>query len=149
MQATYKHTNLIAKDWRRLSRFYQDVFGCLPVPPPRTQSGQWLEDGTRVPGAALEGEHLRLPGHGDAGPTLEIYTYADLVEKPETAANRLGFGHLAFEVEDVAAACREVIAAGGKPHGQVVQREVPGVGLLTFTYVRDPEDNLVELQHWA
>jgi predicted enzyme related to lactoylglutathione lyase len=29
----YVHTNLIARDWRKLAAFYQLVFGCLPVPP--------------------------------------------------------------------------------------------------------------------
>jgi catechol 2,3-dioxygenase-like lactoylglutathione lyase family enzyme len=149
MKATYKHTNLIARDWQRLSRFYQDVFGCVPVPPRRQQSGDWLSAGTGVAEASLEGEHLRLPGWGDEGPTLEIYRYGRWLEKPEAAANRLGYGHLAFEVEDVAQACREVVAAGGKEHGTIVTREVPGAGTLTFTYVLDPEENLVELQSWS
>ena len=30
--AKYGHTNLIAKDWRELARFYQEQFGCIPVP---------------------------------------------------------------------------------------------------------------------
>ena len=28
--ARYAHTNLIARDWRRLVDFYQTVFGCVP-----------------------------------------------------------------------------------------------------------------------
>ena len=32
--------------------------------------GPDLEAGTGVPGAALQGVHLRLPGHGPTGPTL-------------------------------------------------------------------------------
>ena len=35
MRARYAHTNLIARDWRRLSDFYVRVFGCVPVPPER------------------------------------------------------------------------------------------------------------------
>lgn len=148
MKATYKHTNLIARDWRRVSAFYQTVFGCVPVPPRRSQSGQWLEDGTGVIGAALEGEHLRLPGCGEDGPTLEIYSYSMMLDAPEPVANRCGYGHLAFEVEDVAMALDAVITAGGAAHGKVVTREVEGVGTLTFTYARDPEGNLLELQSW-
>ena len=41
--ATYGHTNLIARDWRALSRFYQDLFGCVPVPPVRDFKGPDLE----------------------------------------------------------------------------------------------------------
>jgi glyoxylase I family protein len=64
-------------------------------------------------------------------------------------ANRAGFGHLAFAVDDVAEALRELIAAGGSAHGEVVSTQVPGAGTLTFTYARDPEGNLLELQAWT
>jgi predicted enzyme related to lactoylglutathione lyase len=29
----YVHTNLIARDWRALAKFYTGVFGCEFVPP--------------------------------------------------------------------------------------------------------------------
>jgi len=67
---TFGHVSIVARDWRLLSRFYQSVFGCVPVPPRRQLSGAWLEAGTGVEAVALEGEHLRLPGHGPTGPTL-------------------------------------------------------------------------------
>ena len=70
--AKYGHTILIAKDWRALAGFYQDQFGCLPVPPERDFKGADFERGTGIPGAELRGVHLRLPGHGTEGPTLEI-----------------------------------------------------------------------------
>lgn len=28
------------------------------------------------------------------------------------------------------------------------ERDVPGVGVLTFQYVADPEGNMIEVQHW-
>lgn len=149
IKATYRHTNIIAQDWKSLSRFYQDVFGCTPVPPERDQSGQWLEDGTKVKNAALKGEHLLLPGFPKGGPTLEIYSYSEMLDKPEAASNRKGFGHIAFEVDDVEKACEEIVRAGGKLYGKIVTRVVPGAGTITFTYVMDPEDNLVELQSWS
>ena len=51
--AKYGHTNLIARDWKALSRFYQDLFGCVPVPPVRDFKGYDLERGTGVAGAEL------------------------------------------------------------------------------------------------
>ena len=68
--AKYGHTNLIAKDWRRLARFYEEQFVCIPVPPERYFKGADLERGTGIKGADLRGAHLRLPGHGPDGPTL-------------------------------------------------------------------------------
>ena len=79
MEITYKHTNIIARDWKTLAVFYEKVFGCVRVPPERNLSGEWLEKGTGVPGARLTGVHLRLPGHGEDGPTLEMFQYSEML----------------------------------------------------------------------
>jgi glyoxylase I family protein len=135
ISARYVHTNLIARDWRKLARFYEEVFGCVPVPPERDLAG-----------AHIRGAHLRLPGHGDAGPTIEIFSYDEVVAQSHPVANRAGYGHVAFAVEDVARAMAEVVAHGGKP-GEIVSERTPA-GDVEFVYVRDPEDNLIELQRW-
>jgi hypothetical protein len=84
----YVHTNLIAADWRMLANFYQHVFGCVPVPPERDFQGEKLEAGTGIPSAHLRGAHLRLPGYGDDGPTLEIFSYNILEQHGKPAVNR-------------------------------------------------------------
>lgn len=144
--ARYGHTNLIARDWKALSRFYQDLFGCIPVPPVRDFKGADLERGTAIPGAELRGEHLRLPGHGPEGPTLEIFNYNILEEKPAPAVNRPGFGHIAFVVDDVHAAREAVLAAGGQPVGEIVTLTNALGKRLTWVYVTDPEGNILEIQ---
>jgi predicted enzyme related to lactoylglutathione lyase len=148
IEAKFVHVNIVANNWRKLAEFYQRVFGCTAVPPERDISGQWLEDVTKVEGARIRGAHLRLLGHGDTGPTLEIFEYNRAETRHETAANRLGFGHIAFAVEDLEAARDTVIAAGGKTFGKLVSVDYPGYGRLTVVYVTDPEGNLIELQKW-
>jgi catechol 2,3-dioxygenase-like lactoylglutathione lyase family enzyme len=145
----YAHTNLVARDWRRLVRFYVSSFACEPVGPERDQSGEWLESATGVPGARLQGAHLRLPGHGDSGPTLEIFTYEHLVEGQIPVANGVGFGHIAFQVDDVVSALQRVLDNGGQRLGSISRTTVTGVGELEVTYARDPEGNIIELQHWS
>jgi catechol 2,3-dioxygenase-like lactoylglutathione lyase family enzyme len=147
--ARYAHTNLVARDWRALAAFYTTLFGCEFVPPERDDAGPALESGTGVPGARMAGVHLRLPGHGDQGPTLEIYTYAPSETPVPAAVNRPGFGHIAFEVASVPEARREVLAAGGLPVGEVVTLERAGGRRVTWCYVTDPEGNVIELQSWA
>jgi predicted enzyme related to lactoylglutathione lyase len=149
IQAKFVHTNIIAQDWRRLADFYQQVLGCTPMPPERNLSGRWLEDGTGVPGAEIQGMHLRLPGFGEQGPTLEIFQYNQQQERPTTAINRPGFAHIAFAVDDVQAARDAVLAAGGGAVGEVVAVDIPGAGTVTFVYLTDPEGNIIELQHWS
>jgi predicted enzyme related to lactoylglutathione lyase len=147
--ARYVHTNLIAKDWRKLANFYQRLFGCILVPPERDFQGEQLEAGSGVSGAHLRGVHLRLPGYGENGPTLEILSYNLLVEQGPTAANRLGFGHIAFAVDDVPSAQAAVMQEGGSTVGEIVTLQVATGDEVTWCYVTDPEGNIVELQSWS
>jgi predicted enzyme related to lactoylglutathione lyase len=149
ISARYVHTNLIAKDWQALSNFYQQLFGCVPVPPERDFQGEKLEAGSGIPGAHLRGLHLRLPGYGDNGPTLEIFNYNILAGRSKTAVNRPGYGHIAFSVEDVAAAQKAVLQAGGKAIGEIVTLQVATGAKVTWCYVTDPEGNIIELQAWS
>jgi predicted enzyme related to lactoylglutathione lyase len=148
MKAVYKHTSIVARDWLKLAEFYEKVFGCRPVPPERNLSGEWLDKGTGVKNAAFSGMHLRLPGWGDQGPTLEIYQYTENQHKLPAAANREGYAHIAFEVVDVQAAADSVLRHGGSLVGEITSAEVQGVGFLTFVYLADPEGNIIELQAW-
>lgn len=142
----YLHTNLIARDWRRLVEFYERVFGCTRVLPERHLSGESMERGSGVAGARIDGVHLRLPGLGADGPTLEVFQYSQNAEAPAPPANRVGFGHIAFAVDDVAAVHQAVLAAGGSPVGTIESVTIAGNGTITWTYVRDPEGNIIELQ---
>jgi predicted enzyme related to lactoylglutathione lyase len=147
--AKYVHTNLIARDWKRLVRFYTDVFGCERKGPERDMSGAWLDSVTSLRNAHLTGLHLRLPGYGDDGPTLEIFSYDRLIECDLPVANRCGFAHVAFAVDDVEEALQAVIAAGGSAVGKVATTEVDAIGVLRVVYARDPEGNIVELRKWS
>ena len=147
--ARYAHTNLVARDWRALVRFYEEVFGCVFLPPERDHHGPWVEDVTGVAGARVRGGHLRLPGYGEGGPTLEVFQYDRPEKGPPPAVNRPGLAHLAFEVEDVEAARREVLRAGGRDYGKTATVKVPGKGTITLVYMTDPEGNIVELQRWS
>ena len=144
----FTHTNLITHDWQRLAEFYIDVFQCQIKPPVRKQSGDWLSKGTGVLDAALEGVHLILPGYKSDGPTLEIYSYEKTLDLQETQPNQRGIGHLAFEVADVESVLQTVINHGGSKNGEISETVVDGVGKITFVYARDPDGNLIELQHW-
>jgi predicted enzyme related to lactoylglutathione lyase len=149
IDARFGHVNLIARDWVALADFYRRVFGCVDVPPERDYAGPVLSAGTGIPNAALRGIHLRLPGVGDAGPTLEIYEYDPSLEHPATEANRPGFGHIAFQVPVVDAALAVVLDEGGRAVGDVVTTQTADGRHVTWTYVTDPEGNIVELQSWS
>lgn len=145
----FAHTNIVSSNWKELANFYVKVFQCKLVPPVRKQSGKWLEEGTGVANAQLEGAHLLLPGHGKNGPTLEIYQYTEIEYQAATKANKRGFAHIAFEVDNVEATLNKMVQLGGEASGSITKKIVAGVGEITFVYARDPEGNLIELQHWS
>lgn len=149
MSIRYTHTNIVSKDWKKLAAFYAEVFNCIPVPPERDLSGAWLDKGTGVENAVLKGIHLRLPGFGDAGPTLEIYQYQNIKDSIPPQANSKGLGHLAFHVDDVEEIYNRVLSFGGSELGGITKKEIEGVGLLTFIYMADPEGNIIEIQNWS
>lgn len=147
--ARFGHVNVTGRDWRRLAAFYTELFGMELVPPEREYRGPDLEGATRVAGAHLTGVHLRLPGHGPSGPTLEIYQYDTMEPGGETRVDRAGWGHIAFQVPDVPAALEHVVFAGGDRFGTVVTLATTDGRHVTWCYATDPDGNLIELQAWS
>lgn len=147
--ARFGHVNVTSTDWRRLAAFYTTVFGCEPVPPERDYRSADLDGATLVPGAHLTGAHLRLPGHGPTGPTIEIYQYDSVDPNSTPKVDRAGWGHVAFQVPDVPAALDAVVADGGSRFGEVVTLTTSDGRHVTWCYAADPDGNLVELQAWS
>jgi predicted enzyme related to lactoylglutathione lyase len=148
VKSRYVHTNIIARDWKSLASFYEDIFDCKPVPPKRELTGKLIDDLTHIEHAELQGIHLKLPGYDEAGPLLEILQYSH-PKKGIPAINRLGLAHIAFRVDDVESAKNEVLEAGGRAIGETVSLQIPKAGTVTVVYVTDPEGNIIELQHWS
>jgi catechol 2,3-dioxygenase-like lactoylglutathione lyase family enzyme len=144
----YAHTNIAARNWKKLSAFYINVFECTIKPPERKLSGDWLDQATGLSKAELEGVHLLLPGHGDSGPTLEIFSYKNTVACEPVMANYTGYTHIAFEVEDVEKIFRDALKRGAIKLGEVTEKDIDGIGVLKFVYLRDPEGNIIEIQSW-
>ena len=144
----YVHTNLVARDWRKLADFYIKVFNCTPVPPERDLKGDWLDKAVNLRDAHIMGIHLRLPGYSD-GPTLEVFQYSQETDAEKSYPNTPGLGHLAFSVTDVEETAEKIIEQGGDWVGELTRVEISGVGVLEFAYMRDPEGNIIEVQRHA
>ena len=144
----FAHTNIAAKDWKRLSDFYVKVFNCVKKVPERNLSGDWLDQATGLTNARLAGIHLLLPGYGTNGPTLEIFTYESTHASELAMANNTGYTHIAFEVEDVETTLNHALSNGAELLGKVTEKIIENVGALKFVYFRDPEGNIIEIQSW-
>jgi len=148
MVIRFAHANLISPDWKRLSRFYIKVFGCIVVGPVRRLSGDEVSRGIGLSNPYIEGVHLKLPGC-TCGPTLEIFEYCQQRVERIKYANSSGITHLAFEVSDLEEVCANVVRCGGSMLGRLSSIPIEGVGVCTFVYVRDPDRNIVEIQSWS
>ena len=144
----FAHTNIAARNWKSLSQFYIDVFECKVKPPERDLKGDWLDRAIGIKNARQMGVHLSLPGYENP-PTLEIFSYEEFIDTVPMMANQIGFTHIAFEVEDVDAILEKALKYGASMLGEVIENEVEGVGVLKFTYLRDIEDNIIEIQSWS
>jgi len=144
----YAHTNLVARDWKHLATFYIEVFGCKPKPPERDLKGNWVDSLTGLKSAHIQGMHLLLPGYGSKGPTLEIFQYQSNKRRALPQTDQLGFGHIAFAVEDVGKTLKKIEENGGGLVGKRISAQVDGVGRLDVVYARDPEGNIIEVQRW-
>jgi len=145
----YAHTNIIAKDCDKLIKFYKEVFHCTSIGETRDMRGEWLDKLTGIQSAHIKGEHLCMPGYDDKHPTLEIFSYDNITYRGNNAINTCGFVHIAFEVDDVEATLKLLLAAGGGQYGELVHSESTNGRIGTFVYTTDPEGNIVELQSWS
>ena len=143
----YAHTNIIAKDFQKLVDFYKDVFQCKSIGETRDLRGEWLDKLTGISNAHIMGEHLCLPGYGEDHPTLEIFSYDNMMET-EHSINTCGIAHIAFEVDDVEATLQRLLENGGKQIGEVVKAEYEDGRKAVFVYAADCEGNIIELQSW-
>jgi lactoylglutathione lyase len=119
------HTMLRVGDLERSIRFYSDILGMKLL---------------RTTDRPEQKYKLAFVGYGQESEqaVLEL-TYNYGVERYDLGS---GFGHVAIEVPDVAAACEAVRAKGGK-----VTREAGPVkgGTTVIAFVEDPDGYKIEL----
>ena len=119
----FHHVAVICADYERSKRFYTEILGF-----------QVIAETYRV---ARQSYKLDLRS-GDC--QIELFSFPDPPPRPSTPEAQ-GLRHLAFEVEDVAAAARELQAKG-------VAVEPVRVDELTgkhFTFFQDPDGLPLEL----
>lgn len=138
----FDQVKILARDLDSLVSFYEEALECITVVPAMA-TDEVVARGAGVPDATVTLAALRLPGRGDRGPVLELYSIDG--EVPEGWDYRPGNGQLAFEVDDFEAAIGKVISTGGSALGEVVEWEAPSGSVARFVYLSDPEGNIIDL----
>jgi glyoxylase I family protein len=118
------HIAVIGTDYERSKRFYCDVLGfTLRSEVYRAERDSWMAD------LELHGRYV-----------LELFTFPSPPPRP-TGPEATGLRHLAFEVDDVAAALAELRAAGVRCEEL---RTDPHTG-KAMAFFFDPDDQPLEL----
>ena len=148
--ARFGHVNVTSRDWRRLADFYGDVFGMEQVGPERDIASADLDRATGLTGRAPDAAPtFACRVAATTGPRSRSSATTTMAPDPETPVpHRAGWGHIALQVPDVAAALEAVEAGGGATFGDVVTMATKDGRRLTWCYATDPDGNIIELQTW-
>ena len=139
----FDQVKILARDPEALASFYQGALDCEIVVPLQDIDDDAVPRAVGVPDADVKLTVLRLPGRGEHGPVLELYSVSG--ERPKDWHYQPGQGQLAFEVEDLETAMGRVGGAGGNKLGDVVEWQAPSGATARFVYMRDPEGNIIDL----
>ena len=120
----YLHTMVRVHDLDASMKFYRDALGLVEVKRSEHEAGRF----TLV--------YLAAPGDEDAQVEL-TYNWPDADGKAEVYTGGRNFGHLAYAVPDIYAACRRF-----QEHGVTINRP-PRDGRMAF--VRSPDGISIEL----
>ncbi|MBO9136635.1 VOC family protein (plasmid) [Rhizobium sp. B230/85] len=137
------HINLVARNVEVLTAFYVNVMKCNVLRELKTLSGENVSRGNGLPNSEIRTIWLKFPEL--ERPFLEIHEHTTTHHRDQPRVNEPGFGHLAFQMEDIRDTLSKIIEAGGAQIGEIIDFGTPGMPYL-IAYARDVEGNVLELE---
>ncbi len=136
-RAWYAHTALVTPDIDRLSAFYARVTGA-----PVHRRGSFGPDVKFDVVGGFENARFHGAWLRTANAELEFWQYLEPETSPEPRrrVSDLGWNHLCFETDDLAADIARLTADGVEFHGPAMD-----FGGASVAYARDPDGNVFEL----
>lgn len=139
----FGHVGIVVRDLDRMIEFYTRVLG-LSLKRTFVVDSEEFGRGVGIPGAKARGAHVTdVAGQVE----LELLQFlSDPEEKLTSATNVLGYGHIAFVVNDLEGSRNELEHAGVEVFSEPVTMTTPwNMAGFRFLYFRDFEGNIVEL----
>lgn len=137
------HVSLTARHADALSAFYREAFGFITKREPRRLSGDIVARGNGLANGDIYQIWLEPPHASDV--FLEIMQYEPMIDRDRPVVNAPGYGHLAFEVQNIQEVVKDVLRFGGSLQGKITNFGSEDRPYL-IVYVRDPEGNIIELE---
>lgn len=139
------HLNLTVRDLDEMLDFYRNVLG-FEIMVESEIADEAFCQGVGLPDASVKMAYLQLPG---ADFRIEMFQYNHLMPKQRQLdlPNEQGYRHIAFQVNDLEQAYKELMNQGVPFISPPVLVNQPAYGTVgvNFCYLRDPEGNLIEL----
>ncbi len=140
MSARFHHAGLVVPDLEKAADFYKHLLGLEEV-----RRFSWDPSVSEIVASVIDlkdstADVIMLKGDGFH---FELFKYSAPEQVGTPASMRPcdpGIRHIAFEFDDVAAACDRFRAKGGTLHGDPVS-----LGHTWAIYGRDPFGNIIEL----
>ena len=140
MTVTFHHAGLVVPDLEKANKFYKHLLGLEEL-----SRFQWDESADpqvnkviNLAGSAAKAIMLKGGNY-----PLELFEYSAPEQSGDPASERpcdQGITHIAFQFDDIDAACERLKEAGGTMHHGPVN-----LGGTWAIYARDPFGNIVEL----
>lgn len=141
------HVNITAKDVKKITDFYVNVFGCRVLveglqfgPDPKDDIGRV----SRQPaGVTISGSMLEFPPlvEGQKGTRFEILSFSGGGETHKLRTNDYGINHLCFTMDDLEGVLKRLLENGGELYS-ILHDDLSEMEAV-FAY--DPEGNMLEL----
>lgn len=143
------HIGVSVPDLAKAREFYIDLLGAVEeVPPLSWRDNPFIDAVVGLPGSAADQFFCRL-----GNTQIEVFEYhapRPAPQDPDRGVHHYGYTHFALQVDDVAACCRRLEAAGIRLHVQpdlstiTVQPDGRKTG-YSGTYCRDFFGNVFEI----
>ena len=136
------HTSYTVSDIERSKRFYCGLLGCEVIWE-REIIEKYFRDIVAFPDSVVKAAQLRIPGSTHI---LELFEYVHpRGMKLDMSTNNPGSSHLAFLVDDLRAAFKELSAKGVKFKSEPVEIDYGENAEAWGIYLEDPDGITIEL----
>lgn len=138
------HIAIVTQDLPKMVDFYTRVMGFKAVREMPVNS-EVFRKGISLPNADGRVITLEVP---NSSTVIDLFEFKEIAEKDPLCpvANRPGYRHIAFLVEDLDVAAEELKAEGIELFSKPLEvAEPPMVAGFKFLYFKDPEGNIIEL----